>query len=782
MSYFEFPHTRDYNGDLGYIIKKLEEFTQAFDTFTTINTIKYADPIEWSIATQYEPNTMVIDTDLNMSYISKVPVVAGIDISNTDYWQPIGSILLDPVARLMIQNVLEFVTNGYESGTTASANRSVGDFVIVSAKLYRVTSAITSGAAYVVNGNITETTIQDMIAFIIDEMRPIDNALDIASDNAVSNKAVTIGLSAAQYAFDSLRDDVDDIEDDITNLDAHINNTDTAINNTNTALNQLRADLQSEEQSRINEDAALGTRIDNIINLNPGSTTGDAELIDGRDGADGYTYGSIGAAIRGQINELLGLRDSGVNLDKMLNINMLPISGYTDGKYLVYTDGHEANNADFCYTSYIQVKPGQSYYFETTGLSSMHVCYYTLHKEFSSGVLLTPVTDPITIPSGVYFIRISIKIDGRANAGMYNLSSFKSTGHETSYWIEILKNFSLNTSVDVILPGNYGTLLPNLNNAPNNSTYLIMMTGWSITNIPANMPYGIYVQPCLLQTFRSGGYKKQILTLNTGAFQRVYGGGTWQDWLVLKKPDFDCPNASALIRLIESQMPCNINLQANVDLESAYISEKGANFWSDYQGYSITNNKNDAGLFLWPHVSLNGNGHTIKFDPSTDYTNVQRDFSPINLGGDNVVENLFIDIGQSHCRYAIHDDFAITTEGITIRNIKMSGTGCSHALLGSGVKPYCSYVIEDCCFFDNADPADISYHASTRVDQAPSYLTIRNNYCEKSIHIKYVGVNQVHTPCLVTGNKCYSVELLPGSGDTPYQNMDLYRWNNDTTV
>lgn len=46
------------------------------------------------------------------------------------------------------------------------------------------------------------------------------------------------------------------------------------------------------------------TRIDNLTTLTEGSTTGDAELIDGRTGADGVTYDNIGGAIRTQINDI----------------------------------------------------------------------------------------------------------------------------------------------------------------------------------------------------------------------------------------------------------------------------------------------------------------------------------------------------------------------------------------------------------------------------------------------------------------------------------------------
>ena len=96
------------------------------------------------------------------------------------------------------------------------------------------------------------------------------------------------------------------IKDIITKVIINKNNITTNTNNIKNISSQLDTnvrELENSKASKVELDVER-KRIDSFTSLPEGSTTGDAELIDGRVGADGKTYENIGAAIREQFKNV----------------------------------------------------------------------------------------------------------------------------------------------------------------------------------------------------------------------------------------------------------------------------------------------------------------------------------------------------------------------------------------------------------------------------------------------------------------------------------------------
>ena len=109
----------------------------------------------------------------------------------------------------------------------------------------------------------------------------------------------------------------------------------------------------------LNRMDAVNLRIDNLIRLEDGSTTGDAELIDARIGADGNTYTNVGSAIRRQYSNLNStfLDNFGLGI-----IQITPNAGY------IRKDGYISTDAtSYCYSTPIKVLKGHTINVEGAG-------------------------------------------------------------------------------------------------------------------------------------------------------------------------------------------------------------------------------------------------------------------------------------------------------------------------------------------------------------------------------------------------------------------------------
>lgn len=146
-----------YQYNLGWLIDKILSFETDLATAIDLKTIKYADPIQWDITTQYTANTVVIDPKTGTAYMSKVPVPSGIALDNTNYWVVIFNFLK------IYSQIMEGIATNEDENDYASKDYLVNDLVWYSGVLYRVTRVITTGSKFIPGTNLVKTTIESCL-------------------------------------------------------------------------------------------------------------------------------------------------------------------------------------------------------------------------------------------------------------------------------------------------------------------------------------------------------------------------------------------------------------------------------------------------------------------------------------------------------------------------------------------------------------------------------------------------------------------------------------------
>ena len=143
-------------------------------------------------------------------------------------------------------------------------------------------------------GIITEDDVRrltaiELMMLIIERINGLLNYLNSYVES--NDNRITALDEKYKEITDNILDNVDDMT--IEQLNAWLSD--------GTLEEIINENIFTDINERINVEKS---RIDALTQLGEGSTTGDAELIDGRIGVTGYTYTNIGSAIRQQISSV----------------------------------------------------------------------------------------------------------------------------------------------------------------------------------------------------------------------------------------------------------------------------------------------------------------------------------------------------------------------------------------------------------------------------------------------------------------------------------------------
>lgn len=249
MSYtsFDFPHTHFYDDDLRELIKKVFDMSVEVKNFVSVNAIKYANPIQWNITSQYEKNTIVIDPLTGTAYISVAPVPSGVALTREEFW----TVVFD-LGQFVVRASKNF-SNRYEQETTLTATfaTSAGQWLVWGDTLYVANVNITPGDSYVVGGNIRHITMEEMYNAV---MSIIDTLQEAISDEAEARGNADTAL-----------------QENINNEAQARADADTALQEAIGTLNDLTTEAKNNLVAAINEVNSTGggaiAKIGNLDNL-----------------------------------------------------------------------------------------------------------------------------------------------------------------------------------------------------------------------------------------------------------------------------------------------------------------------------------------------------------------------------------------------------------------------------------------------------------------------------------------------------------------------------------
>lgn len=305
------PYTNFHDLNLDWIMDELNEFNTKLTNFVSLAAIKYANPIQWDITSQYEANTVVVDSKGN-AYLSVQPVPSGVSLDRSEFWTKIGNF-----DELWADVKKAITPNDEGHSPTATAARAVNDLVWVNGALVRVTRAMIAGDAYVPGSNCVSSSTNEVLHYLVTTFNEGLSAEQTARENADTQ------LQQAIDAETTARKDAD------TQLQTAIDTEKTAIDTEKTA----RENADTQLQTAIDAETTARKDADNKLQKNI-----DAALKSSVNWANVKTYGAIGDGSTDETSAFNAAKASGLPI--YIPQGTFKVSGFESAQNVpVYIDG-----------------------------------------------------------------------------------------------------------------------------------------------------------------------------------------------------------------------------------------------------------------------------------------------------------------------------------------------------------------------------------------------------------------------------------------------------------
>lgn len=155
MAYnYEYPYTDPNRFNVDWLLNAMKNLTNEMKNFVSLNSVKWHDPLQWNITTQYE-RLEIVKND-GTAYLSKRPVPLGVAITNEEYWQEIGDFDID--SDTIRENI---ATSNEHDNLIATENHLEDSLMWWHDDLYVCLADISTGTAFAPNVNVLKTTCEE---------------------------------------------------------------------------------------------------------------------------------------------------------------------------------------------------------------------------------------------------------------------------------------------------------------------------------------------------------------------------------------------------------------------------------------------------------------------------------------------------------------------------------------------------------------------------------------------------------------------------------------------